>query len=33
MSTVARWNAQGTMEEEYLFWGNAAYTKQLGIDR
>jgi hypothetical protein len=33
MSTVARWNAQGTMDEEYLFWDNAAYLKQLGIDR
>lgn len=31
MSTVARWNAQGTMDEEHLFWDNATYMKQLGI--
>jgi hypothetical protein len=31
MSTVGRWNAQGTMDEEYLFWDNATYMKQLGI--
>lgn len=31
MNTVGRWNAQGTMDEEYLFWDNATYLKQLGI--
>jgi hypothetical protein len=31
MSTVGRWNRQGTMDEEYLFWDNATYMKQLGI--
>ena len=31
MSTIGRWNAQGTMDEEYLFWDNATYMKQLGL--
>lgn len=31
MSTVGRWNAQGTMDEEYLFWDNATYMQQLGL--
>lgn len=31
MNTVGRWNAQGTMDEEFLFWDNATYMKQLGI--
>lgn len=33
MSTVARWNAQGTMDEELLFWDNATHMKQLGIGK
>lgn len=31
MSTVGRWNAQGTMDEEFLFWDNATYMKQIGL--
>ena len=31
MNTVGRWNAQGTMDEEYLFWDNATYMKQIGL--
>lgn len=31
MNTVGRWNAEGTMAEEFLFWDNATYMKQLGI--
>lgn len=31
MATIGRWNAQGTMDEEYLFWDNATYMKQLGL--
>lgn len=31
MNTVGRWNAQGTMDEEYLFWDNATYLKQIGL--
>jgi len=33
MNTVGRWNAQGTMDEEYLFWDNATYMKQIGLDQ
>lgn len=33
MNTVGRWNAQGTMDEEFLFWDNATYMKQLGLGR
>ena len=31
MSTIGRWNAQGTMDEEFLFWDNATYMKQIGL--
>jgi hypothetical protein len=31
MSTVGRWNTQGTMDEEFLFWDNATYMKQIGL--
>lgn len=31
MNTVGRWNSQGTMDEEYLFWDNATYMKEIGI--
>ena len=31
MCTVGRWNGSGTMDEEYLFWDNATYMRQLGI--
>ena len=31
MNTVGRWNAQGTMDEEYLFWDNQTYMRQLGL--
>lgn len=31
MNTVGRWNATGTMDEEYLFWDNATYMQQLGL--
>lgn len=33
MSTVGRWNAQGTMDEEFLFWDNATYMKQIGLGK
>ena len=32
MCTVGRWNDDGLMEEEYLFWDNATYMKQLGVE-
>lgn len=31
MCTVGRWNREGVMVEEYLFWDNATYMKQLGL--
>lgn len=31
MSTIGKWNKDGVMEEEYLFWDNATYMKQLGL--
>jgi hypothetical protein len=31
MCTVGRWNTDGTMDEEWLFWDNASYMKQLGL--
>jgi hypothetical protein len=31
MNTVGRWNAQETMDEEYLFWDNQTYMQQLGL--
>jgi hypothetical protein len=33
MSTVARWNAQGTMDEEYLFWDNQTCMQQIGLSK
>lgn len=33
MATLARWNEQGTISEEYLFWDNAALMQQLGIGK
>jgi SnoaL-like polyketide cyclase len=33
MATVGRWNAQGTMDEEYLFWDNASYVSQIGLGK
>lgn len=30
MCTIGRWK-DGLMEEEYLFWDNQTYMKQLGI--
>jgi SnoaL-like polyketide cyclase len=31
MTTIGHWNADGVMTEEYLFWDNATYMKQLGL--
>lgn len=33
MSTVGRWGADGTMEEEYLFWDNQDFMKQIGLGK
>ncbi len=31
MATIGRWNKAGVMSEEYLFWDNQSYMKQLGL--
>ncbi|MFO0588214.1 MAG: ester cyclase [Polyangiaceae bacterium] len=31
MNTVSHWKADGTMDEEWLFWDNLTYMKQLGL--
>ena len=32
MCTVGRWSKSGVMEEEFLFWDNAAFMKQIGVE-
>ncbi|HCX24587.1 MAG TPA: polyketide cyclase, partial [Cytophagales bacterium] len=31
MVTIGLWNEDGQMYEEYLFWDNMAFMKQLGL--
>jgi SnoaL-like polyketide cyclase len=31
MSTVGHWGPEGTMTEEYLFWDNQSFMKQIGL--
>jgi len=31
MNTIGRWNDRGTMDEEWLFWDNATYMRQIGL--
>ncbi|MFQ2200068.1 ester cyclase [Aeromonas hydrophila] len=31
MATIARWNKQGTMDEEWLFYDDYTFMKQLGV--
>ena len=31
MATIAHWNKEGTMDEEYLYWDNAAFMKMIGL--
>jgi hypothetical protein len=31
MVTMGHWNKDGVMDEEYLFWDNQTYMKQLGL--
>ena len=33
MVTVGHWNKDCVMDEEYLFWDNASYMKQLGLSK
>ncbi len=31
MVTIGHWNAEGQMVEEFLYWDNAAFMKQIGV--
>lgn len=31
MATISQWNAAGTMDEEYLFWDNQEFNRQIGL--
>lgn len=31
MATIGHWNPQGVMSEEYLFWDNQEFMKQIGL--
>lgn len=31
MATIGHWNKEGTMDEEYLYWDNAAFLKMIGV--
>ncbi len=31
MATIGHWNKDGVMDEEYLFWDNAEFMKQIGL--
>lgn len=32
MTTFGHWNSQGVMDEEYLFWDNQEFMRQIGVD-
>jgi len=31
MATIGHWNDKGVMDEEYLFWDNLTFMKQIGL--
>jgi hypothetical protein len=33
MTTVSHWAADGTMDEEYLFWDNQSFMSQIGLGK
>ena len=33
MATFGHWNDQGVMDEEYLFWDNQEFMKQIGLGK
>jgi len=33
MATLGRWNKDGTMDEEHLFWDNATLMQQIGVGK
>lgn len=33
MATISHWNTQGVMDQEYLFWDNQEFMKQIGLGK
>jgi hypothetical protein len=33
MATIGHWNRDGVMDEEYLFWDNQEFMKQIGLGK
>ena len=33
MATIGHWNKDGVMDEEYLFWDNAEFMRQIGLGK
>ena len=33
MATIGHWNNDGVMDEEYLFWDNQEFMKQIGLGK
>lgn len=31
MATIGHWNGYGVMDEEYLYWDNGEFMKQIGL--
>lgn len=31
MATISHWNSEGVMDQEYLFWDNQEFMKQIGL--
>lgn len=31
MATIGHWNKEGIMDEEWLFWDNGEFNKQIGL--
>jgi len=31
MATIGHWTKDGNMDEEYLFWDNETYKRELGL--
>jgi hypothetical protein len=31
MATIGHWNEDGVMDEEYLFWDNLTFMRQIGL--
>jgi hypothetical protein len=33
MATIGHWNKDGVMDEEYLFWDNQEFMKEIGLGK